>query len=154
MCFFQIQSIFSKIYTTYSHSAKLQRELQQIAQNFDTVLKRLGKVFDVRWVASSYRSVKAIVMDYLALHCHFTKLSTETRDATQKATYKGIAGKLSTTEFVQDLNLVRDCLRTLSELSEVLQTRVMDMTLANKHIKWTIGHLKTIKAGIEAGKYI
>jgi len=56
------------LYSTYSISPKLQRELSSCANDLKIQLNIIGRVFDVRWVASSSRTVKAVWKSYYALH--------------------------------------------------------------------------------------
>ena len=46
--FYHIQALFDKIYCCYSYSAKLQRELQEIAKELEIEIKKIGRVLDVR----------------------------------------------------------------------------------------------------------
>ena len=58
--FYTLASFFNKIYSTYSFSAKMQRELKEIASKLDVELRKIGKVFTIRWAASTYRAVYAL----------------------------------------------------------------------------------------------
>ena len=109
--FYPIQAIFDKIYSVYSYSSKLQRQLCETSIDLDLQLKKIGKIFTVCWIASSYRAVKALWNDYPALYVHFKKLSEDMSiKPTERATYQGIVKKLSTREFVEDVAIVKDCL--------------------------------------------
>ena len=153
-CFFHIQSFLNKLHSVYSHSAKLQRQLKAIAAEKDTEIMKIGKVFDVRWVASSSRAVNALWTDFPALFFHFSKLAEDgSIKSNERATFKGLATKLSTIQFIEDLALIRDCLSVISELSETLQKRKTNMIVANKHIQWTIRSLQLIKQSLVDGKY-
>ena len=55
-----LESLFNKIYSLYSISSKLQRELKEIASKLDVELKVMGKVFTIRWAASTYIAVNAL----------------------------------------------------------------------------------------------
>ena len=61
--------------------------------------------------------------------------------------------KMSTVEFVEDLVIVNTCLAQLSELSETLQKRDMNVMMANKHILWSINALKKIKTAVTENKF-
>ena len=63
------------MYCCYSYSAKLQRELQEIANELEIEIKKIGRVFDVRWVASSHRAVNALVRNYAPFYQHFKQLA-------------------------------------------------------------------------------
>jgi len=152
--FYHIQALFDKIYCCYSYSAKLQRELQEIATKLEIEIKKIGKVFDVRWVASSRRAVNALVHNYAAVYQHFKQLSeSKLLRAHDRTMYKGIIRKMSTVQFVEDLVLVNTCLAELSELSEILQKRDMNVMTANKHILWSISDLRKIKTAVAENKF-
>ena len=116
-----IQAFFSKVYSVYSMSPKLQRELKSISSEVDVELKKVGKIFTIRWVTSSFCAVKALWNDYPALYAHFKKLSEDPsiKDI-ERQKYKGLAKTLSTQNFVEDVALLKDCLGQLSVLSETL----------------------------------
>ena len=46
------QSFFEHLYSLYSQSLKSKRELEQCSHNLQTTLKRIGKVFIIRWITS------------------------------------------------------------------------------------------------------
>ena len=128
--------------------------MKAIAAETDTEIMKIGKVFDVRWVASSSCAVNALWTDFPALFFHFSKLAEDgSIKSNERATFKGLATKLSTIQFIEDLALIRDCLSVLSELSATLQKRKTNMIVANKHIKWTIRSLQLIKQSLLDGKY-
>lgn len=152
--FYPIQTFFDKIYSVYSYSSKLQRELSEISRDLDLQLKKVGKIFTVRWIASSFRAIKALWNDYPALYSHFKKLSEDKSiKSTDRATYQGIVKKLSTREFVEDVAIVKDCLAQLSLLSEALQRQQTSLVEANRHLQWTLNALFRIKEAIQQGKY-
>ena len=152
--FYSIPAFFDKIYSVYSYCSKLETQLCEISIHLDLQLKKIGKIFTVRWIASSYRAVKALWNDYPALYVHFKKLSEDMSiKPTERATYLGIVKKLSTREFVEDVAIVKDCLAQLSLLSEALQKQQISLIEANRHLKWTLNALFRIKEAIHEGKY-
>eukprot|EP00794_Sanderia_malayensis_P005140 gene5140-5788_t len=109
--FYTLESFFNKIYSIYSFSAKMQRELKEIASKLDVELRKIGKVFTIRWAASTYRAVYALWSLFPALHEHFSTLAKDDSiDSVKRATYSGIAKKLATKEFVEDVAVIKDCL--------------------------------------------
>jgi len=102
------------------------RELSHCAQSHLN-LKRIGKVFTVRWVASSFRAVSPVwhsFHSFPALAQHFQNASKdEIRQSTEKARLKGLLSKLCTTSFVKNLALMADVLNEQKNLSETLQNR-------------------------------
>jgi hypothetical protein len=111
-----------KLYVLYSTSPKNRRLLEVCAAGIEGELLKIGRVLDVRWVASSYRAVKAVWISYPALHAHFsTACADPHRDSKERAQFKGLATKLSNSSFLLNLALMLDALEELSDLSEALQ---------------------------------
>jgi uncharacterized membrane-anchored protein YhcB (DUF1043 family) len=72
-------------------SAKNQLQLDQCAWALDQRLCKIGKIFALRWVASSVKTVKALWDGYRPLENHFTKAATDaTRDCKERAKYKDL----------------------------------------------------------------
>jgi len=64
------------------------------------------------------RSVKAVWRNYEALYLHFDKCSLDSsRTSKEKATFKGLKQKITSTDFVLNLGLLYDALTELSDLS-------------------------------------
>ena len=142
-----IEDLFSTIYTIYSQSAKLQRELKNIAAELDVQLRKVDKILTTRWVASSSRVVESFWRNYPALYKHFCKLS-QSNDK-HKATYAGLAKRMETIEFVEDVAIMKDCLGQLSILSESLQKDCITLLKASDYLQWTINALEKIKDSLE-----
>ncbi|MGH0134297.1 UNVERIFIED_CONTAM: hypothetical protein FKN15_027080 [Acipenser sinensis] len=53
-------SFVDKLYSVYSRSALNQQELRNCAKELDAVLRKIGRVLDVRWVSSSFRTVSTV----------------------------------------------------------------------------------------------
>uniref|UniRef100_A0A667YKI2 HAT C-terminal dimerisation domain-containing protein n=1 Tax=Myripristis murdjan TaxID=586833 RepID=A0A667YKI2_9TELE len=84
-----------KIHNLYSQSNKNARELLEAAQEVGSQVLSIGRVLSTRWVASSFRSVKAVWRSYEALNRHFEN----------RQTYRGLAHRLQSQEFLCDLEL-------------------------------------------------
>jgi len=129
------KSFLDLLYSTYSMSPKLQRELTECAQDLEIQLNRIGRIFDVRWVASSSRTVKAVWKSYEALYNHFSGKLTETKiDPKEKAKFAGMKKKLENPFFIQNLGLMYDALEELADLSLALQKADITLPVANKLI--------------------
>ena len=126
------RSFFDKLYSVYHASPKNQRELKECCSALDIQCLTIGRVLNVRWVASSLRTVKAVWMQNGALHRHFDAASTDsTREPKEKNMYRGLKTRLSTTEFVMNLGVMYDALTELAQVSLELQRK--DMTLPAAH---------------------
>lgn len=134
------------VYTVYSMSSKNVYELNDICKELGIMMKAIGKVFDVRWVASSLRTIKAVWMNYEALYIHFgTAAKDEKRLPKIRAKYIGLRNHLRSTNFVLNIAILYDVLEELSALSLRLQHRGSDILLADRDIQTTIRYLKSMK---------
>src|SRR6218665_2031868 len=125
--------LMDTLYALYSQSPKCQRELAQCASELQVQLHRIGRVLDVRWVASSCRTVRAVWKSYAALHSHFVqKASDMSNDSKERSKFLGMAKKFESPVFLQNLGLMFDALEELSDLSLALQKADITLTTANK----------------------
>lgn len=129
-------SFLDKLYCLYSQSPKNLRELDEAASVVGTQLRKIGCVLNVRWVASSYRTVEAVWNMYGALHLHFISAGKDTsRTSAERCMYDGLAAKLSSEGFVVNLGLMLDALEELKDLSEALQNREIHLSEGLKKVK-------------------
>ena len=129
-----IEDFFGKIYTIYSQSAKLQRELKNIAAEIDVQLHKVDKILTTRWVACFLEKLFCTIQAFLD---PFT--------VKHNATYAGLAKRLETIEFVEDVAIMKDCLGKLSILSESLLKDCITLLKASDYLQWTINALEKIK---------
>ena len=112
------QVFLDSLYSLYSESPKNVKELSECAHNLHITLKRIGKAFSVRWVASSYRAVSAVWQSFPALAQHFREASeNETRDGRERAKFKGLHSKLCSVNFLKSLAVMANVLSELKDLS-------------------------------------
>ena len=57
---YALENLFNKIYSVNSFSAKLQRELKEIASTLEAELRKIRNVSTIRWATSTYRAVNAL----------------------------------------------------------------------------------------------
>uniref|UniRef100_A0AAQ4R3J4 DUF4371 domain-containing protein n=1 Tax=Gasterosteus aculeatus aculeatus TaxID=481459 RepID=A0AAQ4R3J4_GASAC len=107
------KSFLDKLYTLYHRSPKNCLELAEHAQQLEVNLQNIERVLDVRWAASSFRTVKV-------------------------AMYRGLMTKMEQEEFLCDLALMYDTLEEISHLSLNLQVRGMTLTRADTLMRRTI----------------
>ena len=124
--------LMDKLYAVYSTSNKNLMELRESAESLDVRLCKIGRILDTRWVASSFRTVEAVWKNYPALYKHFKTASEDpSRDSVTKQTYSGLAMRISSHAFVNNLGIMCDALQELSELSVELQK--LDITIISAH---------------------
>ncbi|XP_022170490.1 E3 SUMO-protein ligase KIAA1586-like, partial [Myzus persicae] len=79
------------LYSLYSRSPKNQIELREHCTSLNEIFLKIGKVLDVRWVASSFRTISVIWKIYPALYNHLVQASKDTlRDSKTKSKYSGL----------------------------------------------------------------
>lgn len=128
-----------KVRSVYSASPKNSRQLEECAKDLHQEILKIGRVLDVRWVASSFRTVKAVWQDYKALHKHFEQASNDyTRDSGDRSVYSGLVKMLSSASFVHNLALMYDALEELADLSLQLQNSSVNLIQAHNDISMTI----------------
>ena len=96
------------VYKTYSMSPKNQKELETVAQQLSVELLKVRKVFDTRWVFSSFLAMRVIWQDFPALHQHFINCSQDqTRLSKERSKYQGLATKIKHGFFWQKLQCLK-----------------------------------------------
>jgi len=67
-------------------------------------LLHIGKIFTIRWVASSEKTLKAVWNNYVPLFDHFSKAANDIkRDSKERSKYVGLKRILTSVEFVTNL---------------------------------------------------
>jgi len=134
-----LKSFMDKLYSLYSRSPKARRELQECAAELGSQVYKIGRILDVRWSASSFRTVKAVWKSYASLHAHFAAASKDTfYDVNDRALYAGLLKKLTNQIFLKNLALFYDALEELADLSEALQQDAITLATANRKIQRTM----------------
>lgn len=109
-------------------------------------MRRIGKILDTRWVASSVRTVRAVWQSYDALYEHFVRASVDmSRDSKTRATFRGLQNHLCSPQFLTNLALMYDVLDELANLSLDLQKRTMTIPAAEVLIQRTARVLESMK---------
>ncbi len=117
-----LKSFVDNLYSLYSRSPKAKRELDECAADVGTQVYKIGRILDVRWSASSYRTVKAVWRSYAGLHGYFLQSSVDmSLDSKERAKFTGLAKKLTSVVFVKNFALMLDALEELRDLFLDLQ---------------------------------
>lgn len=141
-----VRSMLDKLYSIYSQSPKAQRELEDSAVNLGVQLQKIGRVLDVRWAASSSKTLQAIWQSYPALYNH-CKNSDSAKSVKHGATYKGLCAALGSFELVHSIAVLLDALEELGQLSLALQDDSCTLSRAYQLTNRTIRALSTQKEG-------
>lgn len=118
------KAFFDKLYCLYHTSSKNRRKLEEICNDLACVFHTVGRILDTRWVASSFRTVKVVWDLYAPLHAHLINASEDQlRSSTERATFKGMATRMASDNFVLNLGAMYDSLEELASLLKDLQER-------------------------------
>lgn len=142
----QFEIFISKLYSLYNQSTRNARLLREAAAELDIQILRIGQIFTIRWVASSFETVKAVWKDFPALALHFKTASEDTsRNDLDRQKYRGLLKHLANSGFVEDLAVMKDILRELQGLSLKLQKREVSLVDSSLAIQQTIDVLTSMK---------
>ena len=135
-----------EFHSIYAHSSKRLLELNSIAKELSIQILKLGKVFDVRWLMSTYNSVNALWTDLAALQKHMDLLSNDCSIlGKEKAKFSGLGKKLKSWLVVSELALMRDALNELRRFSLHLQHRDTTIMMVGAHKEILLRALESMK---------
>jgi hypothetical protein len=93
-----LKMFMDTLYAYYSRSSRNSRLLANTSKELEMEMRKIGKIFDVRWLSSSYRSIYAV---YNALPALAQQLTTASEDCSagtkDRAKAFGMAKKLNLT---------------------------------------------------------
>ena len=127
-------------------SAKNAAELKNCLKDLDTQFKKVGKVFTIRWLASTFKTLDAIFDSYAALSKYLLDASQDVeRTSSQRASFKGFHSSFTSINFVKNLATMHDVLKELSDLSVLLQERTLSLPRAIELIRLYIVRVESLK---------
>ena len=139
------QFFFDKVYSLYHASAKKRCELTECCEGLALQCLNIGRILSTRWVASSYRTIKAVWQQYPAIQKHFSNASVDPkRSSTERCMFSGLIDRLSNATFVHNLGIMYDALEELSEFSLSLQDRNMTLPKAVATLSRQVRVLKSM----------
>ncbi|KAK9679703.1 hypothetical protein QE152_g39793 [Popillia japonica] len=123
------------------------RELAECASELDLELNKIGRILGTRWVSSSLKTVTAVWYSYQALYSQFKKAQEDVKNRTtsERAMFRGLIKRLTSTQFLSDLAIMYDILAELSMVSECLQNRQTTVVYADKLIRRSIAFFECVK---------
>lgn len=130
------KAFLDSLYTLYNRSPYIYNHISNM------IFLKVGRVLDVRWVASSYRAVQVIWKIFPGL---YNASNDTTKDKKTQSKYIGLYKKLGSPQFVLDLALMCDILKELSYLSNQLQSHTITLLQADQFIKRTIRVIESFK---------
>jgi len=141
-----LQIFMDKLYSIYSQSTKNAAQIKALSESLHLQCLKIGRILNVRWVASSFRTVDAVYSSFECLAAHLQASAEDTsRDSLQRQQFKGMRKRLVSYSFVSDLGIMHDVLKELSLLSLELQRSNMTLPMAERCIKRTIRILQSLE---------
>uniref|UniRef100_UPI003AAB9DCF E3 SUMO-protein ligase KIAA1586-like n=1 Tax=Centroberyx gerrardi TaxID=166262 RepID=UPI003AAB9DCF len=145
------EMFISKLYSLFHQSHKTARLLQEAANDLNIEILKIGQVFTIRWVASSFNTVRAVWKSFSALAKHFkTESGDQSHSDSVRKKYTGLLKYLTNASFLCDLACMKDVLRELQSLSLKLQRRDTTLVDSHRYIQQTIEILTAMK--MQGGK--
>lgn len=89
------QRFMDSVYCLYSMSPKNQSQNKKISIDLNSELIKIGRIFDVRWISSSFRCASVVWRSFRSLHENFELASQDaTRDFKEWQKLKDLKAKL------------------------------------------------------------
>lgn len=141
-----LRMFMDSLYAYYSRSPDHCRMIESISETLNTEIRKIGKIFDVRWLSSSYRSIDAVYASYPALVGQLTAQSAHPQTTGKdKAKVNGMLKRISSFSFVSEVALLRDVLDKLHGLSLYLQNRSASILDSKDRFDTTLSCLSALK---------
>ncbi|XP_034264778.1 E3 SUMO-protein ligase KIAA1586-like [Pantherophis guttatus] len=132
-----LKIFIDKICSIFQQSNKNQIELDEISEELEINIIRIGLIFGPRWATCSLRATIAVWRAYPVLHQYFHG----------NAKYSGMSARLENKYFLNDLALIIDILEEISLLSTALQARNTDIIKAEKLVRRSIKAFELLAKG-------
>ena len=133
-----------EFHCTHNQASLLQ--LEEAARDLSQQIQKIGKLFDVRWLMSSYSAVRALWNDLAQLQLHMTRLADDASlSGKEKAKFRGLKRQLGTSLVIAEIALMKDTLEELSHFSLYLQHRDANILHVGDHLTILIRTLKSMK---------
>ena len=141
-----VRQFIDTLYAYFFQSPKNLRDLQLSAAQLQKEVLKIGRIFDVRWLSSSYRSINALWKSLPTLCKFFEDKSLDMSVASKdRAKASGMYKKMHTWQFSFDLALLRDALEILKNLSLFLQRRDASILNARSYIDVAMKSIAALK---------
>jgi hypothetical protein len=138
------------LYAYYSRSSKKCRLLHAASEELGEQFRKIGKVFDVRWVSLSHKTVDAVFSLLPALALQYQQASNNTASPSKdSAKATAMAKKIQSFSFIAELALLKDILTTLKHLSLYLESRSASILDVKGRMDTTVQTLTALNVAIE-----
>ncbi|XP_047115697.1 E3 SUMO-protein ligase KIAA1586-like [Schistocerca piceifrons] len=143
---YYIQVFLDSLYSVFSRSPKNQRLLQSVSQELSSQLLKLGRIFRVDLVASSFNAVRTLLESHSSLVHLFEKLINDGFRSTQeRSKFEGLLKHLTKLLLVMVLVMLYEALDILQVLPFFMQNRNSSVLKAKQEIDMAIRTLETLK---------
>lgn len=134
-CMSHFSDLIDSIYRVYSVSPKSQREIDAVAESLSVELLKVRKIFDLRWIFSSFTALRALWRNLPALYKHFSLCSTDpARNTKERSKFSGLEKKIKSWLILAQLALLKDCARVLKQLSLYFQKDLSNVIECKEYI--------------------
>ncbi|XP_047103608.1 E3 SUMO-protein ligase KIAA1586-like [Schistocerca piceifrons] len=134
------------LYSAFSRRPKNQRLLQSVSQELSSQLLKLGCIFRVCWVASSFNAVRALLESHTSLVHLFEKLGHDgSRSTQERSKVESLLKHLTKWLLVMELVMLYEALEVLQVLPFIMQNRNSLVLKAKQEIDVAIRTLETPK---------
>lgn len=141
-----LRMFMDSLYAHYSRSPRNCRLLHVASNSLGVQFRKIGKVFDVRWLSSSYNAVNALYQSVSALTMQLEEAADDVTSLSKdRAKCSGMVKKLRSWSFLAEVILVRDVLIPLRDMSLFLQRRSASILDAKGIVETTINTLTSLK---------
>lgn len=141
-----LKMFMDTLYAYYSRSPRNCRLLEAISESLGTEIRKIGKVFDVRWLSSSYRAVDAVFKSLPALVENMRVASSDSSTSNKdKAKAAGMVKRMESWSFLMEIAMLHDVLECLQSLSLFLQKQSASVIDAKDKFDTTMRTLSALK---------
>jgi hypothetical protein len=142
-----LRSFMDCLYAYYSRSPKNVRAIEEASKVLGIECMKIGKIFDVRWLASSYVTVRAVLTSLPALVLQLQKASIDsTGNGKDRAKAQGMVNKLQSWSVLAEIVLTKDVLSVLKDFSLYLQSRSASIVDVKSRLDATVRTLAAMKS--------
>lgn len=141
-----LRCFIDTLHAYYSRSPHHCRQIERASEPLGVELKKIGKIFDVRWLSSSYRSIDAVFQSLPALVAQFQEAAANsTASSKDRSKATGMLRRLQSWAFLVEVALMRDILCILQSFSLYLQSRSSSVVQVKSRLDTALKTLEAMK---------
>ena len=117
-----LQTVFAQLFSFYSRSSKRIQQIRDICEELGSKFLKIGKIFTIRWIFSSYSSIDSLLKSYDSIY------------EQMKRENQNMFDQLKSLELVVNLLIFREMIKPIAILSKQLQEKNLNLIDAHKLI--------------------